>query len=295
MTDSSPVHALRVGYGVFGTPQLSRMIDYYVSVIGLNLVAQERGRAFLACRTGQLALELRDAEHPACAELTFEIAPDQALNSVAQRLKERGIESEIRSAPAPGIQEALAFKDPNGTVIQLFNSWQSAGATNFISGICPIKLGHVAFTVLDAKAVSQFYVETLGFRESDWIHDKVSFLRCNSDHHSANFFEADHVGVQHIAFEVTDFSHLRNACDILVQNNMPVICGPVRAGPGHNVMVVHLNPDGHAVECYTELDQMKHEDLGYFDPRPWHRDHPQRPKVWNVVGAGTWGPPLDTP
>ena len=25
---------------------------------------------------------------------------------------------------------------------------------------------------------------------------------------------------------------------------------------------------------------MKDEALGYFDPRPWHQDRPQRPKVW---------------
>ena len=40
----------------------------------------------------------------------------------------------------------------------------------------------------------------------------------------------------------------------------------------------HHNPDSHAVEFYTELDQMKDEALGYFGPRPWHHDLPQRPR-----------------
>jgi hypothetical protein len=30
----------------------------------------------------------------------------------------------------------------------------------------------------------------------------------------------------------------------------------------------------------VELDQVLDEELGYFDPRPWHSDRPQRPKVW---------------
>jgi hypothetical protein len=43
---------------------------------------------------------------------------------------------------------------------------------------------------------------------------------------------------------------------------------------------------------YTELDQMKDEELGYFDPRPWHHDRPQRPKVWDAKEvAYMWGPP----
>jgi hypothetical protein len=31
---------------------------------------------------------------------------------------------------------------------------------------------------------------------------------------------------------------------------------------------------------YAEMDQMKDEELGYFDPRPWHEDGPQRPRNW---------------
>jgi len=44
-------------------------------------------------------------------------------------------------------------------------------------------------------------------------------------------------------------------------------------------------------ELYTELDQMKDEALGYFDPRPWHRDQPQRPKVWEPGKTSAWGTP----
>jgi len=34
------------------------------------------------------------------------------------------------------------------------------------------------------------------------------------------------------------------------------------------------------VELFCEMDQMKDETLGYFDPRPWHQDRPQLPKTW---------------
>jgi hypothetical protein len=36
---------------------------------------------------------------------------------------------------------------------------------------------------------------------------------------------------------------------------------------------------------------MKDESLGYFDPRPWHRDRPQRPKVWKRGESPIWGLP----
>ena len=42
---------------------------------------------------------------------------------------------------------------------------------------------------------------------------------------------------------------------------------------------------------FTELDKMLDESLGYFDPRPWHRDRPQKPKVWakDPSAANLWG------
>ena len=70
----------------------------------------------------------------------------------------------------------------------------------------------------------------------------------------------------------------------------PIIWGPGRHGPGHNVYTYHRNPDDQIVEMFTELDKMLDESLGYFDPRPWHRDRPQAPKVWTMP-TDIWGPP----
>jgi hypothetical protein len=44
------------------------------------------------------------------------------------------------------------------------------------------------------------------------------------------------------------------------------------------------------VEFFTELDKILDESLGCFDPRPWHRDRPQVPKVWDKV-RDIWGTP----
>jgi hypothetical protein len=36
---------------------------------------------------------------------------------------------------------------------------------------------------------------------------------------------------------------------------------------------------------------MVDENLGYFEPRPWHQDTPQRPKTWQGGKTNIWGPP----
>ena len=96
----------------------------------------------------------------------------------------------------------------------------------------------------------------------------------------------------HTAFELRDWGHMLTACDHLSLNGYKLLWGPGRHGIGHNLFTYHRAPNGLITELFAQLDQMN-EALGYFEPRPWHRDHPQRPKVWtpdpnasNYWGAG---------
>ena len=61
------------------------------------------------------------------------------------------------------------------------------------------------------------------------------FLRCNPDHHTVNFIRGSKIKMHHIAFEMKDFAHIQDACELLALRKMPINWGPVRHGPGHNV------------------------------------------------------------
>ncbi len=66
----------------------------------------------------------------------------------------------------------------------------------------------------------------------------------------------------------------------------------MRHGPGHNISIYYRESDDQIIELFTDLDHMPDEELGYFEPRPWHRDSPQRPKVWEPgPTANIWGMP----
>ena len=98
--------------------------------------------------------------------------------------------------------------------------------------------------------MAKFYGEVLGFRVSDWIGDFFVFMRCNADHHAVNFIAGKNVKMHHIAFELRDFSHLQTACDLFGDRKIPIIWGPVRLGPGHNVAAFHRDHDDWVVEFY---------------------------------------------
>jgi catechol 2,3-dioxygenase-like lactoylglutathione lyase family enzyme len=262
-------------------------------VLGLSVAEREKDRVFLATKIGQLAIQLNKGEREQCIKLSFEVAPDSDFGELARELAKDGIKSEPRNDSLPGVGSVLAFQDCKGSTIELFKDWSYLGKHTQVSGVGPLKLGHVAWVVNDPKATCDFYTRVLGFRESDWIGDFFVFIRCNADHHTLNFIRGKNEKMHHMAFELKDVVHLQSACDLLGQRKHPILWGPLRHGPGHNMAIHHRNPDDQVIELYCELDQMLDEELGYFVPRPWHHDTPQRPKVWPHGLNNCWGlPPL---
>ena len=285
------VRPRRIGHATFETPDVDKAIDYYERFMGLILAEREKDRAYLATKVGQLATALTKSDRAHCAKLSFEIPPSSDFGEMANELAENGVRSELRNDSTPGIGQVLSFADDKGTTIELFKEWSYLCKHAQVAGIGPLKLGHVAFFSPDIQRTVGFYEKVLGFRVSDWIGDFFCFMRCSPDHHTVNFFSGTNVELHHIAFELKDFIHLQSSCDVMGQKKIPIIWGPLRHGPGHNVATYHRNHDEQVVEFFCELDQMKDEELGYFEPRPWHRDFPQRPKRWTPGATSVWGPP----
>jgi catechol-2,3-dioxygenase len=286
------IRVQRIGHATYETPDLERQADYYTEVVGLAVTERTKDRAVLSTRLGHEVLVLERGATARCVRLSFQAAPASDLADAGRALAKIGVASERRSSVTPAIADALVFTDMKGTEIELFADHRQPNGGPATTGVSPMKLGHVAFIVPDAKAVTAFYVEQLGFRVSDWMEDFFSFLRCNTDHHTANFRTGGKIFMHHIAFELKDWAHLGHACETLGLHRRPILWGPLRHGIGHNIAIYHRDPDDHIIEFYTEMDQMKNEELGHFDPRPWHADRPQRPKVWNrEEGAMVWGTP----
>jgi len=285
----------RLGHASFSTPDLDGQVAYYADVLGLRVIARDKDRAFLACRTGLEAIALERGDAVALKRLSFQVAPGTDLAAAERTLSDLGIKSERRSGISPGIAQALVFADVKGTLIELFADYAFAADDGAQAVITALKLGHVAYRVTDVQQVVKFYTDVLGFRVSDWRDTTFAFLRCNTDHHTVNFVVDPVPQLHHIAFEVKDWPEIHRACDFLAKNNIRLVWGPARHIIGHNIAAYHRNSDSVRVELFCEMDQMKDEALGYFDPRPWHQDRPQRPKVWdrdtlrNYWGFGSHG------
>ncbi len=283
----------RLAHVTLTTPDLERQLDYYQAIVGLAVIERSAKRAVLATTLGVETLVLEHGETAGLARIGLQVAPEIDLSDAQRGLAARGVSGEIRSGITPGVAQALVFPDPCGTPIEAFSGYTFAKIERRHVGIMPVKLGHVARFVPDVSGTEVFYRDVLGFRTSDWRTTVSVFMRCGPDHHTINVFRGERTGLAHIAFEVKDFSELQRACDVLAGHGMKLDWGPSRHNIGHNIACYHRNPDDLRIEIYTEMDQMKDEALGYFEPRPWHEDMPQRPKVWPADTSknywGLWG------
>jgi hypothetical protein len=187
--------------------------------------------------------------------------------------------------------EVLSFQDPKGTQIELFREWSMIGNHEQVVGVGRSSSATSLSSRRSRKRSPSSMARCWAFRVSDWIGDFFVFMRCNADHHSVNFIRGKSAKMHHIAYELRDFSTCKPRA-ICSASGRFRSSGAGAARPGHNVAAFHRDHDDWVVEFYAELDQMKDEELGYFDPRPWHRDRPQRPKVWDAKQvAYMWGPP----
>ncbi len=287
----------KLGHASFVTRDLERLADYYADVIGLRALERGPDAAHLTSGIDHHTVELHRGEQDGIAHLAFELAAGYGLDDAARQLADHAVASEIKSDAEPGIDKLLELADPEGNTIQLYEPTGAQVPGPDGRGIVPTKLGHICLRAADVPTLTDWYEGVLGFRWSDWIGDFFVFVRCGADHHSLNLLRGEASGnvLHHIAYELRDFAHVQPACDLLFQHGFPLVWGPGRHGPGHNIYTYHRDPDGNLVELFTQLDVMN-EALGCFEPRPWHEDRPQRPKRWtpDPLAPNRWGiPPPD--
>ena len=288
----TPVSVSKLGYVEFESPDIDRLVDYYTNMLDFVTVERTSEQVFLTPSFDHHAVIVRKGEVKPRTVVGYEISED--LADAERRIKDAGYTVERRSDVAPSTPDVLVLGEPmTGTKLHLYGEQTRSDVHPNDSALRPTKLGHVAAFTPELRPMQDFYQDLLGFRWSDTIADFFVFLRCNADHHAANFMASTkRDGMHHIAYEMRDLNHLQTMLDHLAHNNVRLAWGPGRHGAGHNVFTYHRDPDGNVIELFTQLDVMSNEVAGYFEPRPWHTDFPQYPKTWeaDVVAVNSWGP-----
>ncbi len=279
--------AFRLAYCEFSSPNLEQGLAYYKDLLGATLVeTSPDGALYLSLGLDHHNIVLRPGPEAGLLATGFQLSAGVDLDQLQQEISAAGFSATIKDNVRPGVEKLLEVSVA-GHQFHLFPQIAMPAPRFPSHGIAPIRLGHIAITTPAADTLVRFFEKTLGFYVTDWFEGVATFLTCNYDHHTVNVIGAPITKAHHIAFELRDSGHQYYASDQLVKAGKTIVWGPSRHTAGHNYASYHYDPDHTLVEFYTDMD-IYLPDAGYFEPRPWHEQLPQKPRIWPLTQMNAW-------
>ena len=282
------LHRLSLGVA---RAQLAEVGAFYRDVWGMRLVSQSDNRVLLQSRaSGYADLCVEAAEQTSgIRSLGLRVAREQDLApllAAAEKLGGRVLRAPSASADFPG-EFGAALSDPDGNRIELaVHDTPAPEVPAYVAGvgrhvIGPLRIGHVVLWTPQIAAMETFYAQ-LGLHVSDRTAMGMSFLRCNSDHHSLALAKhASKTGLQHVAFDVQSIDAVMYEKGRLNAAGIECLWGPGRHGPGHNVFSYYRDPAGNVIEFYGDMEQLSGSAVPP-DPVYWGPEH--RGDIWGIAG-----------
>jgi catechol 2,3-dioxygenase-like lactoylglutathione lyase family enzyme len=263
-------------------PRFEEAVGFYEGVGGLRRVGDDDGVVFLGTDAWpeQYILRLRRSRDGKRVDLISLAAPDApAVDGLAERLTAAGTRLDREPGPlqTPGGGYGFRFFDPEGRLLEV-----SAGVAERPHRplepreAVPRRLSHIVLNSSDVRRTTSFYERFLGFRVSDWLGGRMSFLRCTTDHHSLAFVQRGVTGLNHVAFEMRGVDECMRGAGRLVRDGHEQVWGPGRHGAGDNVFAYFRDPNDTLMEYTCDMQQIP-------------PDCAWEPRVWDDDSADTWG------
>ncbi|MDE3262054.1 MAG: VOC family protein [Acidobacteriota bacterium] len=268
------------------SPAIVAQGTFYLETWGLQPAGKDRhARYFRGSSPEHHILSLHAADRRGLHHLAFRVDGREAVDAAATELERRGVRivAPPHELEKPGGGYGLRLLDPENRCIEL-----SAGVAGHANGwsasrVEPRRLCHVVLNTARFDQVVEFYTGVLGFRVSDWIENRMAFLRCGRKHHVLSFSRADHPSVNHVAYVVANVDGVMSGLANLRAHGRETDWGPGRHGPGNNIFCYFRDPAGYVCE-YTS--DMEHVDEATHEPTVWQRT-PENADRWGAAGPAS--------
>lgn len=276
-----------LGYIVVEATDPGKWASYGADVLGLMKAPgmPDDGNVYLKMdeRPFRFAIEKSDRDHFGLAG--WEISSKQAYDALLHRLTEAGVQyAPVDSAvlAVRRVQEAVRLQDPSGNSLELY--WGAdldylkfvspLGIDGFETGFNgDMGLGHVVLPAAQLEATYAFYIDVLGFGDTDRMHFKFSddpadpgqglrFLHVdNPRHHSLALFEDANnpVGCVHTMLEVNSVDEVGYCLDRVQQAEIPIVSTLGRHTNDRMMSFYMATPTGFAMEFGCDGLQMDWE------------------------------------
>jgi 2,3-dihydroxy-p-cumate/2,3-dihydroxybenzoate 3,4-dioxygenase len=262
----SDIRFKRLGYLALNVTDLKVSRDFYVEMVGLELI--ETGNpdvVFLRCSDQHHDLMLTQGKQPGLKRVAWEMENGRALAAVREHMNEIGIETlpvAASEAATLGLEQAFRMTEP--TTGLAFEFFLPALKNNVVFQPTHTKiarLGHVVINSTDRDKTEKFMLDHLNFRVSDRIGPVVTFMRAfpNPFHHSFAVTGGAQSGLNHVNFMVTDLDDVGKASNRAKSRGTPIVYGIGKHPPSESIFLYFLCPDGMTVEFSFGMEEFPEE------------------------------------
>jgi catechol 2,3-dioxygenase-like lactoylglutathione lyase family enzyme len=277
MTKVSGLH--RVGVRV---PDMATACEFYERVWGMEPTPAAAGeQGFRSRGENHADLVLVAGDDRGLDHVGLSVGSEAELHALLAKVRSAGypVLSEPGKGVRPGDLLSAAVADLDGNRVELIVPSEPSGPRADRS---KRHLGHAVLWTPQIGSQEAFYA-LLGFGVSDRTHIGMSFLRCNTDHHSVALAASRNGrhGLQHVAFDIGGVDDVMREFARLRDTGAECIWGVGRHGPGNNVFAYFRDPAGHVVEYYGDMEHVESAEVA--EARFWGPEH--KGDIWGIAGA----------
>ncbi|MBS0284516.1 MAG: VOC family protein, partial [Proteobacteria bacterium] len=246
-----------VGYGV---PDLAAERTFYAEKWGLKQVAEADGMIYFATdgHDELFVVRLRPSDARRIDVIALAANSRADVNALHDKVAAAGCRVIFAPKELEGFGGGYGFRffSPDGLTFEISSDVARGTARPMQrwDGV-PQKISHIVLHSPDHRAATQFFIEVLGFRLSDWLGDFMSFLRCNSAHHRIAILPGPPC-LNHVAYDMLGIDDMMRGIHNLKVKDVPITWGPGRHTAGNNTFSYFVTPNGFAVEYTSELEEV---------------------------------------
>lgn len=302
MTEARP-NIVRIAHAVFVVTDLAASRDFYVGLLGLNVLHEDSRAVYLrGVEDREWTLKLEVGPHAGVRHVAYRVGTDADLDLLVALAERSGLP--WRWEEEEGRPRLLRMQDPFGVPVAFFarstkHPWLLQDY-HLHRGPGLQRVDHVNVMTPDVEGTVGWYTGELGFRVSEYTEDEAgrmwaAWIQRRGSVHDLALTNGAGPRLHHWAYWMPDAMSIIRACDILAGARQPerIERGPGRHGISNAFFLYVRDPDGHRIELYTSDYVTVDPD---FEPIRWLRDDPRRQTLWGAKTPRSWfeeGSPLE--
>jgi len=286
---------IRIGHGIFYVTNLERSRQFYVDLLGLNVLHESPGALYLrGVEDREWTLKLELAPQAGIKHLAYRVATPADLDALVALAEAEGLP--YRWESEQDRPRLLRMQDPFGVPVAFYAESQKypwlLQSYHLHRGPGLQRIDHINVMSPQVEATLRWYMDRLAFRLSEYTEDDegriwAAWIQRRGGVHDLALTNGAGPRLHHFAYWMPDAMSILRACDILAgaRQTDAIERGPGRHGISNAFFLYLRDPDGHRIELYTSDYITVDPD---FEPIRWHLNDPRRQTLWGAKTPKSW-------